>query len=460
METCALETVRTTSATAFVPEYRVEELRRTVEAIGRRAAKLGVAAPVLHLTGAEDSHTVTVLDGQVLAIPLTIRMVEVVVIGETPKLPGWKLVAVVSHEDGLVDVVPGETCPVEQRSRGPVCDHCKRTDPRRRKTMVLRSDTDGSIVQVGTTCIGDFLGATAFDPIAALRLAQAIFASVAGCGFDEADLVGGRATPTVELESVLCLTAGWLVANPWVSGAKARESVGAVYPTSTYIRELLFPGSPNPDYLRSLAATQAAVTDEHKAEIAAALAWVAVEAEKPEASDYILNLGLLVESGVVASRRVGYACSILPTYRRAVERQKADAAAASQYVGSVGDKVTLIVTLAAEPRVVGAFGAHLTKLVDAQGNVFTWFASSRIDAAVGERIAIKATIKAHTEFRGSCETQITRGTLLATKPVEVDAIAALIAGPIYSAGVDYPVYASLAARGVVKYGKRAKVWKL
>jgi len=75
-----------------------------------------------------------------------------------PQIRGWTFVAALQHLDGenIVRAVPAKPSREAFRFARPMCDHCKQLR-RRNDTYVLRHD-DGRIVQVGSTCIGDFLG--------------------------------------------------------------------------------------------------------------------------------------------------------------------------------------------------------------------------------------------------------------------------------------------------------------
>lgn len=104
---------------------------------------------------------------------------------------------------------------------------------------------------------------------------------------------------------------------------------------------------------------------------------------------------------------------------RRVEREKkiAEQKAISQYVGEVGGKVEMKVsyvhTAGYEQRCYSGFGTewvyiHIFK--DETGNVITWRTTSKGDLGVeqGTQVVIKATIKAHTEYRDEKQTQVIR----------------------------------------------------
>ena len=106
--------------------------------------------------------------------------------------------------------------------------------------------------------------------------------------------------------------------------------------------------------------------------------------------------------------------------------------AKSNFVGSVGDKVTLDVTLAFEATYeVSSFSGYgVTEMTvygfkDEAGNVFIWKTGSVLCvekevkgrlvfdyAHKGDRVRIKATIKDHSEYKGTKQTVLTRVKLV------------------------------------------------
>ena len=92
-------------------------------------------------------------------------------------------------------------------------------------------------------------------------------------------------------------------------------------------------------------------------------------------------------------------------------QREAEAEAArksSNYIGEIGKRITINV---AEAKYITSWETmygmtHLYKFLDADGNVFVWFASSMIDEA--EVKSVKGTVKDHTERDGIKQTVLTR----------------------------------------------------
>ncbi len=487
------------SEPTFVRADRLEALREALAKVAKRAAKLGVAPPTVSETGNTEVRerrqtalhwdgepVIRESDGKVEIEVVKEQWVEVVVEGETPKLPGWRLVAVVDHRDHLVDVVPGEKLPTGQRDRGPVCDHCGRRDNRRRKTMVLGHEQDANVVQVGTTCIRDFLGSSAEDPLAMLAYAELLMDLMGDltdyAGDDEGGFGEGyaRIARVENVDKVLLWTAGYLEDHEWVSGSRAFEQ--QIPATRDAIERFVWPPQRmSPEERAFRASVFDAITDAHRAEVKAALAWVVEAAAQDPENDYLANCAQLVENGVAAAKRFGYLCSVLPSYRRHVSREAEKArraARVSAHVGEVGDKLVMAVEVAEDPRVIeGQFGTtYLQTFVDDAGRVFKWFGSRALSVseeepetgnpierrlARGDRAVIRGTVKRHGEFKGFLETQLTRVSLVATSPEAIEAARELVAAEgDLSRPADDAGMLALAGAGAAKFMKRAQVWRL
>jgi hypothetical protein len=87
-----------------------------------------------------------------------VRYIDLEVEGIVPSENGWSFVATVVHTDdgNIIRSVPGYTVPVEYRDRPTWCDHCK-TNRVRRDTYIVRHE-DGRVMQVGSSCLADFIG--------------------------------------------------------------------------------------------------------------------------------------------------------------------------------------------------------------------------------------------------------------------------------------------------------------
>ena len=138
-----------------------------------------------------------------------------------------------------------------------------------------------------------------------------------------------------------------------------------------------------------------------------------VSLDRDEASDLELNCIPLALSGYAKLSHVGRLAYMPLAYERYLERKarkeaQEAAGARSEYVGTVGQRITLkAATVALLSSWDGYYGTTwLYKFVDESGNVFVWFASRPCTAEAGA--VIKATVKDHNERDGVKQTVVTR----------------------------------------------------
>lgn len=81
----------------------------------------------------------------------------------------------------------------------------------------------------------------------------------------------------------------------------------------------------------------------------------------------------------------------------------------NQYVGVVGDKIQVEVTIKRKFWYDTQWGSNCIILMgDKEGHEYKWNSSNGIDALTGEIITIKGSIKAHEEYNGTKQTVLTR----------------------------------------------------
>jgi hypothetical protein len=338
----------------------------------------------------------------VARIPLTI-------VGGNPHYEGWTFIAVLEHLDGenIVRVLPGHELPKQYRECSPVCGHCN-FNRKRNDTYVLRHD-DGKYIQVGSTCIKDFLGSDDAGKVASAASYIADVRDIAEGG-EEGYGEGGGSNASALLQ-YLPYVAYVVRKDGWVSKTAAREK-GGLATASVAARYLYDKEARRKDNV------QLEAQDELMAESAEAwaenLSDAAIDAET---GDYLHNLRVIARSGVVTPRSEGLAASMVIAYQRAIgrERERAERAARptlDAYVGTVGKReVFHNVTLDFVTGYETQYGyTTILKFRTVEGATLVWKASSttltRQD--VGKRYQLIGTVKAHSEYNGAKQTIVSR----------------------------------------------------
>jgi len=399
--------------------FDLNMLREKVAILNKKAKKLGCEpAQVKVLDEVVVERKKIMPGGRVLKYNVTVF--NVTVVGSTPKLEGWSLVAKVEELEGekLIKCVPGETCPEWYRTGRLHCDHCK-SDRRRKNVFVLRHD-EGHYIQVGRQCIKDFLGGKSPEQL----LAQAAWGfSVSGAMGEAGDgWGGGHHEQTIDIVEYLNAVAICIRRLGWVSKAKARFEDSSTSGDAWY---LVRPGMGNEDAKRRYE-LWVRENDLHHQErdeklAAEALEW-AKSLETKGTNDYLYNLGVACRASFVIHGTSGLVASLISAYLRHMEREeeiaqrkREDAVKSREWVGKIKvrqdfEKLTVQSMKSFETQ----YGVStLVIFEDQPGNLIKWFATVKLDdLEPGDVVNIKATVKKHGDFNGVKETMVNRAKIL------------------------------------------------
>ncbi len=130
-------------------------------------------------------------------------------------------------------------------------------------------------------------------------------------------------------------------------------------------------------------------------------------ANMSDETDYGHNVLLIARAGYSTRKSLGIAVSLIACYnRRKMEAVRQEAAAASEYAGTVGKRQVWVATLERFFDVAGDYGCtRICILRTPEGNILK---ANNISDEVGTTFTFKATVKAHTEYKGRKQTQLSR----------------------------------------------------
>ena len=358
---------------------------------------------------------------------------------------GWSFVATIQHvatEDGYRNVVrtspfhEGEAVSPETRSSRPLCQHCN-TARKRNDTFVIQSD-DGKRMQVGRTCLKDYLGSATGAEV----LNAAAYERELRDLMDE-DWCGAGGSTGYDVVGVLAMTIAAVDRFGFTSRGKARD--WGLSATADLIHFTLEADRVRQDLELRRQWEQdgpwfvAPWGDAEYDRAKTIMEWADTIPDDTD-SDYLWNLKVVCSMGGVTGRELGILCSAVTAYDRAVKgeaRRKAREAAkvTSDHFGAAGDKIgrklsaadkrkgataheARKVTVAMTKLIDGYYGtSELVSMTDEDGNVFKWFASGHALSDDGERVTegetytLVATIKGHGEYAGVKETNLNRCVL-------------------------------------------------
>ena len=299
------------------------------------------------------------------------------------------------------------------------CDHCHSRKSSRQHTVLLRNTITGEFVQVGKTCLHDYLGKDIGNYAAFLGMFTDLEQYMDEV-CSKASVTGARRA--YEVEEVLTQA----VVDARVRGYVSRAAVQAWYEkndlegeydlgcpfTTTASRICTMFAEIRDDHGNLVVPEYKEITEEDKQQVVDVIAYVN---EHRDDSDYMRNLHILISSKWTEFNNVGLVVSAVGSYLRETKKREEQAAISeedkSTFVGNVGDKIEVT----AKPECIFStetqYGVyHIYKFM-MDKNVIIWKTSKALSTE--KEVTIKATIKGHNEFRGVKQTEVTRARIVA-----------------------------------------------
>ena len=367
----AARAASTTAPTFHVRVENLPALRERIDRLDRRARRLGTGPIRLVDTGRRQGVNSLVL-----------------LEGDSPRLAGWRIVAVVRHRgsDAELRAIPGapELPPSFTRWRLPHCDHC-RLARNRKETFLLLGDDARTLRQVGSSCLRDFVGG--HDPERLCRQAEYLLVAAAEIAARDGGL---EFETTLELEVFLAHAARVVRRSGWTSRADATDEL----PSS---------------------ADQAEASLEHSAPLESAdrrlaagtLAWAReLLAFKPHPSAFERELMAVVGESWITRRERGLICAAVMIRRRELARARSR----SRHQGVVGDQLEVVgLVERVFTRPSARWGhVHHAVLRDLDGNRHRCWSSRPLPLEEHGVYRLVGRVAAHDEHRGERETVLTR----------------------------------------------------
>ena len=395
-----------------------DAVEQALVALNKRATRRGV--PNFTWTwGKPTTETKFVGDDKVLArgvrlvhhnvvtsrYEVAVDMIELTLPEQIPVINGWRFVASLEHVDGanIIHEVPGETVPEVYRNRGSHCDHCRYI--RQRNDTYVLCHEDGRTMQVGSTCIKDFLGNDAAHNVALAATMISSIPELLRSIDDGLGGFGGGSSDCLAIVPFLQNVAACIRMNGWVSRTASKDG-GATATVDVVLSEL------------DKRAPQWTVSDDDKGLAERALLWAEMltdEQVNADKGNYLHNVRTVANSGVIRFRNAGIAASIIAAYQRAVgeaKRAEGKREQSNLHVGTVGKRDTFA---DAQLDYVAGYATqygYTTVLTFVLGNgaVLVWKASntdlSKED--IGKRFNIVGSVKTHGDYKGKSQTYLTR----------------------------------------------------
>lgn len=415
-----------------IPTPNWAKLEKSVARLNKQLSKTGHPGVTYQVT---EEVALPDPDREGAAIPCKIVQVD----GLEPVVNGWHFVARLVHttEGNIVRAVPGFEVSPAFRECEPNCDHCN-VKRARRDTFIVRHE-DGRQVQVGSSCMRDFLTA---DPKAVCRATE-LFLEAFDV-FDSAtnrNWLGGGGTA----EPYRIFTADYLahvarvveVEGRYITRKLAQETqrpstssvaYNVMFHRETYGDDDLWrnycPTEANHDL-----ASQAVdwVRDQYEETVDVddddAMFAAVVHGSKGSRSlnDFEHNLLAVAKAASIEPRLTGIAAYAIEAYRRDLASKSAPKSP-SQHVGQLKDRLRGVKAIVRFVHFIEGdmYSKTIVKFEDEAGNVYTWFASGdQTHYQIGDKIVVTGTVKKHDEYKGQKQTVLTRCEVCAQEAVKV-----------------------------------------
>lgn len=320
----------------------------------------------------------------------------------------WEFIASVEHtEKGNIFTGKQEMeVPERYYTGAPVCEHCG-TSRYRKYTYIVRNKETGEFKQVGKACLKDFTHGMSVEAVA--QYISLFDTLIEG----QTPYPGSSIERYLPKEEYLLYVAETIRHFGYVKSG-SRELATSVRAVDYY--DAAHGRAMTKSYLEHLVEEMDSMEFDinHQGTVRLvndALAWIMGQ---PEDSNYIHNLKTACSLDYITYKNFGLLASLFPAYGRSPEKKQEHNAAyeaetGSGHVGQVGEYISVKIS---SGRCMTSWDTEyglkrLYKFVGTDGNVYIWKTGVSLNE-LEEGMTLSGTVKAHNEFRGIKQTELTR----------------------------------------------------
>lgn len=423
--------------TYMIPEENIENLGKKFNVAARKIRKIN---PALEPTMTKGDHTIVLVrkvvlrpcdcrsEATVKEVPYEARRVELKIPDEAvfaennwafggsvepSGVEGKNFVNVNLSGKDLGFIVPSKYFTANPCT----CDYCK-TNRKRNKTYLVVNRETGEWKQLGKECLKLFVTGIDVDAIATFESFIKEAEETANPG-DE--FFYNRRPRFVKVTDALALACAVYRERGYLATRDAMGNPNDLCNKNIVQRKLAQQYGYDSDFLNVFNSVRDEI-DEIAVKTTTAIAKedveVAVEMVKRFPDEpYYNNLKVIVENEYIPLNKLGLLVSIPKAIDRYEDEKKKQEekerlAAESDYLGSVGEKISVNFVSGREVACCETqFGLlHIYEFKDANGNTVVWKSSSRKD--IPESGTVTGTVKAHEEYNGIKQTVILRAKVI------------------------------------------------
>ena len=316
----------------------------------------------------------------------------------------WQFIASIEHTEAgniIKKCCYDIEIPQKYYTSKPICEHCE-SNRYRKNTYLVQNIQTGEFKQVGKSCLTDFTNGMSAEYIAHYI---SLFDTLIEGEYIEP---GCRKKNYIEIKEALRYIVETIKHFGYVKSDGSR-------PTKCRAKDYYMAGNKMAGLLQSvLMEEMKSVSYDSNSDYAKEISVKALEwiLKQETNNEYMHNLKTVCNADYVTFENFGILASLIPTYNKAIEREKRiesekNADMKSEHLGKVGDRITIVIS---DCKVITSWETQygttvIFKITDESGNVFTWKTSKGIDDRIKK---ISATVKSHIEYNGIKQTEITR----------------------------------------------------
>lgn len=312
------------------------------------------------------------------------------------KLNGWHSLGCVQRKDGIVQCYFDDCSLIEKyKDTKFQCEHCGKK-VHRNSVVILENEQHEQKV-VGTSCVKEFTSgldgkfiAEVNEYMYRLRLSQ----------FDE---------ETLQFRDDVC-------SHCRSCGTVVYNALNVISTAKRIIDQYGFEPAGNTNATWKLVQTDySSSCIEEEAKLA--IEWIkSLDSREINNSNYLFNLRQIIDADYCTSKHFGLLTSIIPAYRKSKSISNKHSENTSEYVGNIGDKISVTVHYTKTFWYNTNFGttSYIHLFSDNKGNIFKWTTGKSIVTSDGRRIPEDASIelvgkiKDHSEYHNQKQTVLTR----------------------------------------------------
>ena len=311
-----------------------------------------------------------------------------------------------AHDTPTIFEWPGKSIPDHMRDVDGQCSHCNKRRSRR-YVYILQNNETGEYVNIGKSCIQDYIG---YSPEAILSTYQWLIRAEKAID-DDLDVNTGSwgERDIISLAEMLPLAVAVIEHRGWTSRAMAEKTDFRVPATSDIVSEWFWSYLyETPDEIKDIDMSE----DARKRYSETANRVIETARNIDTQNIYETNLKIIAHDDYCTLREFGLAVSMVSYAQRVWDNTtpKPKQEETSIHMGNLKDRLEIPVTIELIKPIDTAWGvSYLFKMRTVTGNCLSWFASNPPnDIEEGDNITLRGTVKAHTEWQGRKETQLTR----------------------------------------------------